>query len=118
MMRLRSEQMDALATDQRERYADRVAAHLREQFPDAAAMPWNELRTGVVAQIAKAETHGLALEQEQATYVTASWLLGDDFDSRMPAAEATLSSAKLTGEEKRQWMEEFTREVFARLEKG
>lgn len=117
MFQLRSEHMDAFARDQREAFADRVAAHLREHFPDAAALPWQELKAGAAKQVRKAEGYGLELEQELATYATSAWLLGEDFDQRMPAAGAVLSSVKLSGEEKRQWLEEYTREIFARLEK-
>jgi len=114
---LRPEQIDALARDHREKFVDRVGAHLAQHFPDAAALPWSELRAGVVAQVAKATEYGLEHEHEQATYVTAAWLLGGGFDSRMAAVNATLSSVQLTAEEKREWLEEFTGEVLSRLEK-
>ena len=118
MYKVRSAQMSAFEKDQYERFIDRITAHLREQFPDAAALPVDELRIGVAAQLKRADEYGLDLEQEQAIYATSAWLLGEDFDKRFPAAEAVLSSSRLTSFEKQQWLEEFTREIFARLEKS
>jgi hypothetical protein len=115
MVNIREQQMDEFARNQREGFVDRVTVHLRAHFPDAAVVPWAELRAGVAAQIARGERYGLELEQENAVYVTAAWLLGEDFDTRMPAAEAVLSSPNLSGEEKRRWLDEFTRELFMRL---
>ena len=118
MIRITQDQMDALALDQQARFADRVVTHLKEHFPDAAVLAPTELHAGVLKQIANAEGYGLYLEQEQAAYVTSAWLMGEDFDTRMPAAESVLSAAALTGEEKRQWLEEFTRKIFTCLEKN
>jgi hypothetical protein len=116
VFRLRSETMHAFERDQHERFVDLVTAHLRQEFPDAEALPIEELRAGVVVQLQKAEEYGLETELEQAAYATSAWLLGEDFDARFPAAEEVLSSPSLASEEKRQWLEDFTREVFARLE--
>jgi|WetSurMetagenome_2_1015567.scaffolds.fasta_scaffold1063471_1 hypothetical protein len=118
VFKLRPETMHAFERDQHRRFVDQVSAHLRKEFPDAEALPGEELRSGVVVQLRKAEGYGLETELEQATYATSAWLLGDDFDTRFPAAEAVLNSARLTSEEKRQWLEDFTREIFARLEKN
>jgi hypothetical protein len=115
--KVRSEQMKAFERDQHERFVDLVTAHLREEFPDAEALPIEELRAGVATQLDHAVEYGLDTELEQATYATSAWLLGEDFDKRFPVVEAVINSARLTSEEKRQWLEEFTREIFSRLEK-
>ena len=110
--------MTAFQRDQQERFIGLVTAHLRKEFPDAEAMPPDELRTGVAAQLRKADTYGLETELEQATYATSAWLLGEDFDTRFPAAEAVLTSTRLTSFEKCQWLEEFTCEIFKRMEES
>jgi hypothetical protein len=116
MITFRKDQLDALSRNQEKRFVDRLVAFLQQQFPDAAAEPANKLRPGVEEQTRKAGKYGLELEQEQAVYVTSAWLLGADFDTRFPAAAEVLPSPQLSGEEKRAWLEEWTQEMFNRLE--
>jgi hypothetical protein len=118
MIQIRESQICALATDCRTRFADRVTTFLQQHFPDAAKLPRNELHCGVVKQLANAGAYGLESEQQQATYAAAAWLLGEDFDARIPAVKAVLDSHETSGEYKSRWLADFAQQMFAILERA
>lgn len=114
-MKIRKEQLDALNRKQAADYELRVTRFLRQQFADATQEPEEQLRLQVAAQIVKARGYGLVTEQEVASYVVSAWLLGQHFDTEFPAAQEVLT-APISGNMKACFLEEWTRELFQRLE--
>jgi hypothetical protein len=115
-LKIREEQMDALAEPRAREFAERLAGFLCEQFPEAAGEPPGEFRAAVREQVEKADVYGLSTEQQAAAYVTCAWLLGPDFDAEFPAAQEMLASADYTPDEKAEWLGEWTEAMLAALE--
>lgn len=115
-LKIREDQLRALAAPQAERFEARLADFLREQFPEAAEEPPDELRAAVRAQAEKAEAYGLLTERQAAAYVACAWLLGPDFDTEFPAAVEVLGSPERSPDEKADWLGEWTEAMFAALE--
>jgi len=84
-------------------FAERLKAAWREHHHDAyLATPSRDLDTWIVAQTARAARYGLRDEQSAGLFVHAAWLLGDDFDVRIPVMsqlleDETLSPAAIAG---------------------
>jgi len=108
--------MDAFRRAAEHDYEIRLVRFLQGRFPDAAREPEPSMVEGVRAQVASARGYGLITEQQIATYVTAAWLLGDDFDREFPAAAELLSSTA-KAEEKSDWLAQFTKKLFQQLER-
>jgi hypothetical protein len=115
-LKIRAEQLDALATPQAELFEERLARFLCEQFPEAADEPPDELRAAVREQSAKADSYGLKTERQAAVYVTCAWLFGPDFDTEFPAALEMLASGEYPPEDKADWLERWAESLFAALE--
>ena len=114
-MVIRKEQMDAFQRAAERSYEMRLVHFLQSQFPDAAHEDEASLLEGIRGQIAKARGYGLLTEQQIAAYITSAWLLGGDFDLEFPAAKQMLRS-NVTPDDKSDWLEQFTEELFDRLE--
>ncbi len=114
-MIIRKEQMTALSLGTEERFGDRLVAFLRQEFPEAAAQPLQELKAAVQQQDTKARQYGLDNGQDIAVYVVTAWLLGEDFDTEFPAAAETLGST-LSSDLKAHWLSAWTEKLFAALE--
>jgi hypothetical protein len=115
-LKIREDQMDALAESQAELFDERLARFLRGQFPEAADEPPEELRAAVREQVMKAEGYGLTTERQAAVYVTCAWLLGLDFDADFPAALDMLASEEYPPEDKADWLERWAESLFGALE--
>jgi hypothetical protein len=116
LLKLRPAQMRAFAKASEERFADRVASFLQEQFPDAAGEPRGSLKAAVVEQIHRAREYGFTTEAQLTTYVITAWVLGAEFDSDMPAARDMLRSQMHTPDDKALWLERWTEKLFRTLE--
>lgn len=114
-MHIRWEQMQAFKAAAEHSYETRLVRFLQDQFSDAAQESSDSLLEGVKAQIAAARRYGFVTEEETAVYVTSAWLLGGEFDHDFPAAQEMLSSDAPPAV-KADWLAEFTRELFGRLE--
>jgi len=112
---IRKEQMDAFQRAADCSYEMRLVHFLQSQFPDAAHEAEASLVEGIRGQIAKARGYGLLTEQQIATYVTSAWLLGGDFDQEFLAANEMLGS-NVPPDDKSDWLERFSEELFHRLE--
>jgi len=77
LFRLRQAHIDALG---RASFEERLLTFLREQFPEAARMPDEDLRRGVGAQVDRAAAHGFTTERQLAQYVMIAFLMGETFD--------------------------------------
>jgi len=89
MLTIRQKQMDALAAVTRERFQERLEAHVRKVFPDdCKALGEDGVRELVVEGIERAEGHGLSAERDVCRYVDLLFLLGRDFETREEMAWA------------------------------
>lgn len=111
---IRNEQMDAFRRASDRVYEMRLLRFLKHQFPDAAQAPDGPLLSEIREQIANARAYGIVTERQIATYITSAWLLGGDFDGEFPAAQTMLNS-EASGKAKSEWLEQFTKGLFAQL---
>jgi hypothetical protein len=93
----------------------KVDAFLRRNLIDARSAAPGTLEQPIMAQIQKARAYGLVTERQALTYVVTAWLLGERFDTAFPAAAVVLNDRDMTAEERRQWLVDWTVELFARL---
>jgi hypothetical protein len=115
-MIIRRQQLDAFVSSGKNHLARRVVAFLRDQYPDAAAVPDTELLGPVRRLMRRAEFYGLRTEQDIAIYVIAGFLLGESFDVDFPAAQQILPSPVISPAEKTSWLLEWTTQLFRALE--
>lgn len=116
LLKLRPAQMRAFSQASEERFADRLVSFLQSQFPDAAAEPRGRLKPAVVDQVARARGHGFTTEAQLSVYVTTAWLLGPEFDTKLPPVEQALASTLDTPQDKAAWLERWTMKLFRTLE--
>ena len=117
MLTIRNEQIQALAQPQKEKYIDGLCDFLRTEFPDAAGMEYGMFRQGVSDQVDKAQKYGLLIDRQINVYVVTAWMLGEAFDSEMPPAKFVLNSDDYTPDEKTEWLENWTTQIFEDLDK-
>jgi hypothetical protein len=92
MLQIRAEQVEAFSAERRDEFLTRLAAHLREHFPEQlGGASDDELRAYGSACVARAAAHGLTHEQAVACYAHLPLVLGEDFEADpryRPAVEA------------------------------
>jgi len=115
MFQIRKEQLDALKDSKSLDFVKLTTDFLIDHFEDASTVPKEELIKGVKDQVKKAQEYGLETERQIIIYVISAWALGEDFDLEFPAAKTVLESDE-TPDEKAAWLEEWTIELFDRLE--
>ena len=95
----------------------RIVAILRTHHPkQAAALPFADLVHVIHRQTARAALYGLNDECSTAQYVYTSWLMGEEFDTRIPSLRQILRDRTLTAAEKRTALSHFNQLVFGALE--
>ena len=116
MLKITPTQMGGMEATARAGFVARLAAFLREEVPSLAALPREELDPEVERQIGKAVGYGLESERAASTYVlTAAWL-GSDFDKEYAPAAAVLAANDMSEQQKADWLEGWSLEMFKRLE--
>lgn len=116
MITIRAFQMDAFSKAADAAFEKRVVDFLQGRFDDARAMPRPELTEGVRAQIARAGGYGLTTERQVAIYVTTAWILGIDFDTRMPYFRDVLRAGAIDPDRKAEILADRTEEIIATLQ--
>lgn len=97
----------------------RMIAIIRRNHPElAAAMPLPDLVSAIHRQLAHARTYGLNDERSAATYVYAAWLLGEEFDRRIPALAQILRERRMTCPDKSAAIANFCTLVFRALDRA
>jgi hypothetical protein len=82
ILRIRHEQVDALAEARFEEFESRATGHLREFFPDKlSAMAADRLRAFLRRCVDRARAFGLTSEQAVVCFAHLSLLLGEGFDA-------------------------------------
>lgn len=97
----------------------RLVAIIRRHHPGlAAAMPFADLVAAIHRQLAHARAYGLNDERSAATYVYAAWLLGEEFDRRIPAIAQILRERRMTCADKSAALGHFCTLVFRALDRA
>jgi predicted MarR family transcription regulator len=103
----------------RDSFDARLIAIIRRNHPDQAArMDFPTLVGAFRRQAAKASHYGLTDEHSAATYVYTAWLMGEEFDTRIPAVAQILADRRMKAAEKAQALGNFARLVFRTLSGG
>ena len=116
MNQISSEQWTQLGRDS---FDARLIGIIRRNHPDQAAkMDFAALVDAFHRQAAKARHYGLTDEHSAATYVYTAWLMGDEFDTRIPAIAQILDDKRMKAAEKAKALGNFSRLVFRTLSGG
>jgi len=116
MNQISSEQWKQLGRDS---FDARLIAIIRRNHPDQAAkMDFASVVGAFHRQAAKAQHYGLTDERSAATYVYTAWLMGEEFDTRIPAVAQILNDKRLKAAEKARALGNFSRLVFRTLSGG
>jgi hypothetical protein len=100
----------------RQSFDARLIAIIRRFHPEQAARLDFTLLVGAIdRQQAKARHYGLTDEHSIATYVYTAWLMGDEFDTRIPAVAQILADPTLACSAKARALSDFSRLVFRTL---
>jgi hypothetical protein len=99
-----------------ESFDSRLVSIIRRNHPDQVArMPFAQLVEAIHRQIGRARCHGLNDERSVATYVYAAWLLGEEFDRRIPAIAQILDERHMRSADKATALADFCKLAFRTL---
>ena len=113
MHQISSEQWTQMGRDS---FDARLIAIIRRHHPEQASkMDFASVVGAFHRQAAKAQAHGLTDEQSAATYVYTAWLLGEEFDTRIPAIAQILGDPHMKAIDKARALANFSRLVFRTL---
>jgi hypothetical protein len=113
MMKISQSQWDAMGQAS---FDERLIAILRTHHAaQVEAMPFAELVHAVHRQKERARLYGLHDERSVAQYVYTSWLMGEEFDRRIPSINQILRDRRMTSTEKGTALSHFSQLVFGAL---
>jgi hypothetical protein len=113
MNQISSEQWSQMGRDS---FDARLITVIRRNHPDQAAKLDKATLVGAFRrQQAKAAHYGLTDEHSAATYVYTAWLMGEEFDTRIPAVAQILADRRMKAPEKAKALANFSRLVFRTL---
>ena len=113
MNQISSEQWKQLGRDS---FDARLIAIIRRNHPDQAArMDFASVVGAFHRQAAKAQRYGLTDDHSAATYVYTAWLMGEEFDTRIPAIAQILNDKRMKAIDKAKALGNFSRLVFRTL---
>lgn len=116
MVTISQAQWDKMGQDS---FDGRLIAILRENHPEhASRMPFADLVAAIHRQSAKAACYGLCDERSVATYVYTAWLMGEEFDRRIPAVAQILRERTMPAARKAEALGNFSKLVFHALGGG
>ena len=116
MNQISSEQWKQLGRDS---FAARLIGIIRRNHPDQAAkMDFAAVVGAFHRQAVKAQRYGLTDEHSAATFVYTAWLMGEEFDTRIPAVAQILNDKRTKAAEKARALGNFSRLVFRTLAGG
>ncbi len=116
--------MNQISSDQwkqlgRDSFDARLIAIIRRNHPEQAAkMDFASMVGAFHRQAAKAQHYGLTDEHSAATFVYTAWLMGEEFDTRIPAIAQILNDKRMKAIEKAKALANFSRLVFRTLSGG
>jgi hypothetical protein len=98
-------------------FDERLIGIIRRNHPEQAGrLAFPELVGAIHRQAARAATYGLNDERSVATYVYTAWLLGEEFDQRIPAIAQILTEKTMPSIDKAEALGNFTKLVFHQLD--
>ena len=113
MNQISSEQWKQLGRDS---FDARLIAIIRRNHPDQAdKMDFASMVKAFHGQAEKAKRYGLTDEHSAATFVYTAWLMGEEFDTRIPAVAQILNDRRMKAQEKAKALSNFSRLVFRTL---
>ena len=113
MNQISSEQWTQLGRDS---FDARLIAIIRRNHPEQAAkMDFATVVGAFHRQAAKAQHYGLNDEHSAATYVYTAWLMGEEFDTRIPAVAQILADRRMRAADKAKALGNFSKLVFRTL---
>lgn len=113
MIQISRSQWDAMGQAS---FDDRLIAILRAHHPaQVAAMPFAELVRALHRQKDRAQAYGLDDERSVAQYVYTSWLMGEEFDRRIPSINQILRDRRMPATQKGAALSHFSQLVFGAL---
>ena len=116
MNQISSEQWKQMGRDS---FDARLIAIIRRNHPDQAEKMDFAATVGAFhRQAVKAQRYGLTDEHSTATYVYTAWLMGEEFDTRIPAVAQILNDKRMKAAEKARALGNFSRLVFRTLAGG
>ncbi|MBW8760555.1 MAG: hypothetical protein JF586_23470 [Burkholderiales bacterium] len=113
--------MNQISSDQwkqmgQDSFDARLIAIIRRNHPEQAQkMDFAAVVGAFHRQVAKAQRYGLTDEHSAATYVYTAWLMGEEFDTRIPAVAQILNDKRMKAAEKARALGNFARLVFRTL---
>lgn len=114
LLRFSLDQWHAMA---RATFASRVLALIRHAHPDVA-VDGARLAPVLAQQMDRAAAHGLLDERSAARFAYAGWLLGFDFDTRIPAVAQVLAEPGLSADRRSGFLMDFARAAFGAVAKA
>jgi hypothetical protein len=100
-------------------FESRMVSILRDHFPvQTAAFSDEQLAAPMPALVERAARYGLVDEQSAAIFVLNTWLLGPDFDQRIPGLQQILDSKQLSPGTKADALTNFSITAFHELEQA
>jgi hypothetical protein len=100
----------------RDSFDARLIAIIRRNHPDQARrMDFASVVEAFHRQAAKAQHYGLTDEHSAATFVYTAWLMGEEFDTRIPAVSQILTDKRMKAADKARALGNFSRLVFRTL---
>jgi hypothetical protein len=113
MNQISSEQWNQMGRDS---FDARLIAIIRRNHPEQAEkMDFVQVVGAFRRQATKAQHYGLNDEHSAATYVYTAWLMGEEFDTRIPAIAQILGDRRMRAIEKARALGNFSRLVFRTL---
>lgn len=112
MLKIREAQVDQLAPFRR-----RMRDLLRRHFPETREVPARQVDAAISRQTKEGRSYHLVTERQLGIYVLTAFLLGEDFDTKFPAAKAVLAS-DMEPDAKVDWVEAWSKEMFDTLANG
>lgn len=114
MVTISQAQWDKMGQDS---FDARLVAILRKNHPDQVSrMPFADLVAAIHRQTAQAVCYGLHDEHSVATYIYTAFLMGEEFDRRIPAINQILRERRMPSPKKAQALANFSKLVFHTLE--
>ena len=116
MLTLRKEQIEALDKESSDNFLERIYDFLNEEFNDIKNENKKELMIKLEKLKDKGLSYNLITEQQIIIFIITAWLLGENFDTDFPKANAVLLSPDYSPDDKTEWLTKWTESLFKALE--
>lgn len=115
MLSIAPEQLNALSTQS---YAARMRKYLNSSFEESQQVPADIMEEVIIKQTKQARLYNITLETDLTAYLSAAWLLGEDFDTKFQTVKDVLQNDILPASDKAEFLWDFTKQSFAILQES